>query len=154
MRRVAAQNRLSDLLAVWSTFHMPTTSDRLIVEMRRWLTMHAPPEDAPWFAMAEDSSVNVEKFHTRFEGHIAGCAACSSTLRRLKALEAMLKIGVGLAIGACLSAHGGVERVCELALWYCGLACVVTRLMRWGFEREPGGFVDDLLLVVNRRSNT
>lgn len=155
MRRVAVEKGLSDFPAVWAAYHMPTASDRLIVEMRRWLATHAPGPDADWFGLADDGEANVEKFGKRFDGHVAGCASCSRLSKSLGYTEAILKIAVGGAIWGSLWGPMSSRHECGIFVWYGGIAVLVFGFLQRAFRERDGQNIGDLglgMYLWDRRS--
>ncbi|KAI0567451.1 Pheophorbide a oxygenase [Gracilaria domingensis] len=92
MRKVS---KTKDYAGSWGDFYMPTSSDRLIVEMKRWLHDNAPTQTCHWFTFCNDDQVSIYK--SRFSGHTRQCSSCSHIRDRLVLLEG---IAAALAAGA------------------------------------------------------
>lgn len=84
----------------WGEFYMPTTSDRLIAEMKRWLDENSPPDSCSWFAFAEEEQFPGSS--SRLTSHTRECTACSRVRQGLIRTELMSKVLAVCAAAATL----------------------------------------------------
>lgn len=73
----------------WTNYCMPTTSDRLVRELRHWLDLHLDPGDHhTWYGHNSSSSSNENTFSSgRLGGHVDACRRCQSVLKRIDFME-------------------------------------------------------------------
>lgn len=95
---IAEENGAGEFAKSWEDFVMPSSSDRLIVEFRRWLREFAPPEEEKWY-LGSDGDV---KLMGRWDTHTKDCDACRGALGQLKNGMVLAKwIGLGACLGGC-----------------------------------------------------
>lgn len=92
-REMRKSSRSKTYVGSWAQFCMPTTSDRLIAEMTRWLEENSPPDSCSWFAFAEEE---VPGYNTRLASHTRNCTSCSGLRHGLIRIELVSKV-----IAAC-----------------------------------------------------
>jgi len=99
MRTTSASLTCQDYPSSWSKFHMPTGSDRLIVEMRRWIAEHAPDENCEWYQFPTVVESGRSNLTSRFLSHTDSCPSCSVVHKRARrARDVMQYLGVILAV--------------------------------------------------------
>lgn len=75
----------------WSHFHMPTSADKLIVELRRWLKNNEPSHSCTWFAFPDYPNFE-ESYLRRLDGHTKECKDCMQLRSFLTRGRAILKL--------------------------------------------------------------
>lgn len=71
-------------------FYMPTSADRLIVELRKWVRRNPPPflqADSMSDARELQGPLNREQLLDRYESHVRHCSSCRQALRMTEALK-------------------------------------------------------------------
>lgn len=87
MTLTAKQKGSTTFAQAWDSFHMPTSADRLIVEMRRWFLIHAPSGEE-WFSFPNATQREGQALlKTRAFGHTENCRACAKALERAKYVQ-------------------------------------------------------------------
>lgn len=96
MRRDAAD------ASAWSAFCMPTESDKLVVELGRWLSLHAPRASS-WYGFAAGADDVVgDTSATRHVGHTMGCTSCRAALRNIERARSAALAGFAMCVVAAL----------------------------------------------------
>lgn len=91
------------LAASWQGFYMPTTSDRLILEMRKWLIANAPSPSCAWYSGFSASSRSSDRqiLLDRWKSHTEQCSSCSAALRWVSRFRLVLKVAFYVGLLAC-----------------------------------------------------
>lgn len=133
MRREPTGETMRNYPAAWTAYHMPTSADRLVLEMRRWLAEHAPQgEEEEWYGFGDGEG---GERVGRMEGHVKTCAVCTSALARLqvamKMAQAVAAVG---AVGSVLAPEQmqRVEFLVPAVLG--GVAYAACERLKRGFE--------------------
>lgn len=95
-----------DITTSW-TFYMPTTSDRLIVELRKWLQQNPLPQTTALHRALIQLPSNRSELLDRYASHCMHCSSCRVAILNIeRAIVALKFLSVALLVSAALVGMG------------------------------------------------
>lgn len=89
-REMSNMSLTDDLTGAWNKYALPSDSDLLIVELRKWMKTNAPAKECEWYHGTGREHMVHKK--DRLQSHTVGCLSCRGARNNLKIFEYVLGI--------------------------------------------------------------
>ena len=93
-REMSSIGGTDNITGAWNKYALPSNSDLLIIELRKWMKTNAPARECDWYHGTGSELITHKK--DRLRSHTIGCLQCREARRNLKVFEHVLGISFTL----------------------------------------------------------